>query len=532
MGVGGGVDRQLYFLNNLLAPFPTRTEQNAREESRLEIEDALRIWAVMVKELRELARQPQLLLLLLVGPVLIMTTFGLSLDVENILRPRALVVVEPGSEGARLFERFRGEFTDRTQFVGTTDDPQAARERLLKGEVDAVIIVPDRPLGTVAGGRQAVLRVFYNTINPVFGTRVPSRSYSLVLDLNQNILQAAIEEEIGNLRSAQERISVLDRRLEQGSAAAEALTSEEALSTTARLDEALTNLEETARAWQSLGPRENPEVSGALERIDAVQQTLNEVRDAQQAGAEELEDRSGLSGLREDLASLQQALGALPAEVPARVLANPFALQAENLASPPPVVGFYAPAVLAVLVQHIAVSLGSLSLIRERLGGTYEYFEVSPLGPGRLLSGKFLAYCGLVLGANVAVAAVLSGFLGVPVEGGFLLMVLAMLLLTVASLSLGFVVSALARSELQAVQVSMLLLIASGFFAGFLFPLDQMDQPAVGVSHLLPASYGIRMLQDVMIRGQGIAAPDLVPLLLIATVSLAAARYLIGHKGR
>ena len=49
----------------------------------------------MVKELWELVRQPQLLLLLLVGPVLIMTTFGLSLDVENILRPRALVVVEP-----------------------------------------------------------------------------------------------------------------------------------------------------------------------------------------------------------------------------------------------------------------------------------------------------------------------------------------------------------------------------------------------------------------------------------------------------
>ena len=66
-----------------------------------------------IKEIRELVRQPQLLLLLLVGPILIMTTFGLSLDVENLLRPRALIVVEPKSEGARLFERFRDEFTDR-----------------------------------------------------------------------------------------------------------------------------------------------------------------------------------------------------------------------------------------------------------------------------------------------------------------------------------------------------------------------------------------------------------------------------------
>ncbi len=49
-------------------------------------------------------RQPQLLLLLLVGPVLITAAFGLSLDLKNILWPRAVVVVEPGSEGAELFE--------------------------------------------------------------------------------------------------------------------------------------------------------------------------------------------------------------------------------------------------------------------------------------------------------------------------------------------------------------------------------------------------------------------------------------------
>ena len=62
-----------------------------------------RIRAVAAKEFWGLVRQPQLLLLLLVGPALIMTVFGLSLNVENILRPRAIAVVEPGSEGAELF---------------------------------------------------------------------------------------------------------------------------------------------------------------------------------------------------------------------------------------------------------------------------------------------------------------------------------------------------------------------------------------------------------------------------------------------
>ena len=484
------------------------------------------------KEFWGLVRQPQLLLLLLVGPALIMTVFGLSLNVENILRPRAIAVVEPGSEGAELFERFQDEFTDRTQFVGTTDDLETAKRLLLRGEVDAVISIPPDPLGSVASGERAVLRVIYNTINPVFGTRVPSRSYSLVLDLNQSLVQEAIEGELGTVRSLEEQINEFDRKLEQASAAAEALSSEEAQTATAELDESLTALERTLRLWQTVGNvQEEGEVSSALEHIDTTQQTLEEVREAQEGGPEKIEERSGLTELRESLASLQEALAALPSGVPARVLANPFVLQAENLASPPQeIVGFYAPGVLAILIQHIAVSLASLALIRERLSGAYEFFEISPLGPGQLLAGKFLAYCGLVLGVNLVVAVVLSSFLGIPFEGGVLRIALAMALVTVASLGLGFLISVLAKSELQALQVSMLLLIASGFFAGFLFPLGEMTQPAVGVSYFLPATYGIRGLQDVMIRGQGISSVDLTGLLLMATVTLGLTRYLMGRK--
>ncbi len=266
------------------------------------------------KELWGLVRQPQLLLLLLVGPVLIMTTFGLSLDVENILRPRALVVVEPGSEGAELFQQYRDEFTDRTRFVGTTGDLDAARQRLLRGEVDAVIAIPPDPLGTVAGGERAALRVVYNTINPVFGTRVPSRSYALVLDLNQSLVQEAIEREIGEVRSLRERLTELNSRLETASEAAETLSSEEARTTTAELDEALTTLESTLRLWQGVGPGgDEDDVSGTLQQIDATQQALDEVREAQEAGPEAVAEQSGLADLRESLASLEEALEALPA---------------------------------------------------------------------------------------------------------------------------------------------------------------------------------------------------------------------------
>ncbi|WP_166396046.1 ABC transporter permease [Rubrobacter marinus] len=487
----------------------------------------MRIGAVAAKEFWALVRQPQLLLLLLVGPVLIMTAFGLSLDVRDILRPRALVVVKPGSEGAELFERYREEFTDRTQFVGTTGDLESARRRLQRGEVDAVITIPPDPLGTVASGERTPLGVVYNTINPVFGTRVPARAYALVLDLNQSLIETTIGGEIGNLRTIQERLNELDRRLEEASAAAEELASEEAQTVTTELDEALATLEGSLGALEESEAVEG-DVSETLRGINDAQNVLGEVREVQREGT--IGERSGLTDLRESVNSAQEALAALPDDVSPQVLTNPFRLETENLATPPDVVGFYARGVLAILVQHISVSLASLAVVRERLSGAYEFFEVSPLRPGELLAGQFLTYLGLVLGVNLAVAAVLAGFLGVPVEGGYLRMAFAMVLLTVASLGLGFLISALAKSQLQAVQVSMLLLIASGFFAGFLFPLSEMRGPGVLVSNFLPATYGIRALQDVMIRGETVSTYDLAGLGAMAIVALGAARFFVGRR--
>ena len=157
----------------------------------------MRVGAVAAKEFWGLVRQPQLLLLLLIGPILIMVAFGLSLDVQSILTPRALVVVEPGSEGAELFEEYRYEFTNRTTFAGTTDDLEAARQQLLRGEVDAVISIPSDPSEAINNGEQAVLEVTYNSINPVFGTAVPRRVYGLVLDLNQSLVEQGIASNIG-----------------------------------------------------------------------------------------------------------------------------------------------------------------------------------------------------------------------------------------------------------------------------------------------------------------------------------------------
>jgi ABC-2 type transport system permease protein len=488
----------------------------------------VRIRAVAVKEFWGLVCQPQLLLLLLVGPVVIMAAFGLSLDVRGILLPRIAVVVEPGSEGAGLFERFRYQFENRASSVETVEDPEAAQRMLQRGGVDAVIEVPPNPSERIADGEQAVLDVTYSTINPVFGTAVPERSFSLVSDLNLNILQAGITDEIGDFRAAQGRVEELNRRFEEVNRAADSLASEDARTTTADLDRAMEDVEGALRPLED-GPREaREEASAALERVRETRELLGEVRGAQRSGAEEIKRRTGVAELEGSLEGLQSSLSGVP-DVPPEVLANPLRLEIQNLATPPSVVGFYTPGVLALLIQHISVSLASLAVIRERLSGAYEFFEVSPLGPGELLARQFLTYFGLVLGVNLTVAILVS-FLDIPVVGGMPAVALAMVVLTAASLGVGFLVSTLAGSQLQAVQVAMLLLIASAFFTGFLFPLGDMVQPGRGISYFLPTTYGIRALQDVMLRGDGISTFDVAVLLAIAAVCLGAARYLMGRK--
>jgi ABC-2 type transport system permease protein len=180
--------------------------------------------------------------------------------------------------------------------------------------------------------------------------------------------------------------------------------------------------------------------------VRETQEIVNRVQEAQVGGAEQASLQGRLSALDQELDAIQEELSTVPNVSPS-VLVNPFRLSIENLAPfQPDVAGFYAPGVLAILMQHIAVSLASLAVVRERLSGAYEFFEVSPLGPGQLLAGKFLTYLALVLSVNAAVVGAMVGFLDIPLNGSLTSLGAAMVLLTVASLGLGFVISALART--------------------------------------------------------------------------------------
>ena len=81
-------------------------------------------------------------------------------------------------------------------------------------------------------------------------------------------------------------------------------------------------------------------------------------------------------------------------------------------------------------------------------------------------------------------------------------MLLAVVILIFTSLALGFLISLISQTDTQAVQYSMLLLLASIFFSGFFLDLRLMWEPVRVVAWSIPATYGIRLLQDIMLRGE------------------------------
>jgi ABC-2 type transport system permease protein len=97
--------------------------------------------------------------------------------------------------------------------------------------------------------------------------------------------------------------------------------------------------------------------------------------------------------------------------------------------------------------------------------------------------------------------ALLVGVLGVPMLGSWLMVGLVIALVILASLGIGLIISVISDSERQAVQLCLLLLLASVFFSGFVLPVHEFKEGVQYGAYALPVTHGIRLLQDLMLRG-------------------------------
>jgi ABC-2 type transport system permease protein len=360
------------------------------------LKSATRILAFVGKELVEVVRRPGALLSLIVGPFLIMAIFGVGYS--GYRRPLNTVIVIPQGSGLPTDLDAYSEISGAgLQVVDVTSDEASAEARLEAETVDVVIVAPADAEQQFRAGKQSVIQVRVNVVDPV------EQNYSV-------FLARALEREVNRI--------VVERVAEEG---------------------------------------QNYAIS---------------------AGASEA------------------------AEIPPAVVAAPTKAEIVNVApSQPGVVQFFGTAVLALILQHMAATLIALSVVRERTTGLFELFRVSPISTFELILGKVIAFS--ILSGTIAglTLVLLVGAFGVPMLGDPAVLAGVVALLILASLGLGLFLSAVSDSERQVVQLSLLTLLASVFFSGFVLEIDEFSEPVKSLTAILPVRHGIRLIGDVMLRG-------------------------------
>jgi len=197
-----------------------------------------------------------------------------------------------------------------------------------------------------------------------------------------------------------------------------------------------------------------------------------------------------------------------------------------------PFIDTIAPGIMALAILFITTVLSIIVLVRERSAGLLERLFASPLRASEFVAGHALSLTVVAL-AQVAVLFVSALVIFHATFTGNLLFAYGVLLLFgVGNLGLGMLLSAAARSEFQAIQFIPLLLIPQILFAGALFPLEAIPVAFRPISAILPLTYAARALQDILLRGWGLAgvAVDLLALAIYATLMLGGAILLVRRQ--
>src|SRR6266404_672289 len=202
-------------------------------------------------------------------------------------------------------------------------------------------------------------------------------------------------------------------------------------------------------------------------------------------------------GFRSALLQLAARTGLrdLPVEVRPQILYNP------EMRSP----NFFVPGVIGIVLQIATTFATAMSLVRERERGTLEQLMVSPLSRWGLLLGKLTPYLFIGMLMAAALFAVMRWLFQVPIAGDFVGLMVATLLYVFCLLSLGLLISTRAQNQIQALQMTMIFILPSVFFSGFIFPRATMPWIFYSIGSVLPATYYIELERAIVLRGANLA---------------------------
>ncbi len=181
----------------------------------------------------------------------------------------------------------------------------------------------------------------------------------------------------------------------------------------------------------------------------------------------------------------------LPVEVRPQILYNP------EMRSP----NFFLPGVIGIVLQIATTFTTAMSLVRERERGTLEQLMVSPLSRWGLMLGKLIPYLVIGMMMSVFLFTLMRWVFHVPIAGDVGALLGGTFFYVFALLSLGLLISTRAQNQMQALQMSMMFILPSVFFSGFIFPRETMPQIFYAISTVIPATYYIEVERALILRG-------------------------------
>ncbi|MEY4767079.1 MAG: hypothetical protein RI907_3752 [Pseudomonadota bacterium] len=187
------------------------------------------------------------------------------------------------------------------------------------------------------------------------------------------------------------------------------------------------------------------------------------------------------------------------------------------------------PGLMGIILVMTLVMMTAMAMTRERERGTLENLLATPVKPLEVMIGKILPYV-LIGHLQVLMIYVAARVLfDVPMFGSHLLLTVGVLVFIVSTLTVGFLFSTIARTQLQALQMTIFFLLPNIMITGFMFPYRGMPQWAQWLAETLPCTHFLRIVRGVMLKGSGWAdvAPQFGPMLLFIVLigALAIKRY-------
>jgi len=215
--------------------------------------------------------------------------------------------------------------------------------------------------------------------------------------------------------------------------------------------------------------------------------------------------------------------GKPPFEVVMHRLYNPEGINAYNVV----------PGLLAIILSMTLVMMTAMAVTREVERGTMESLLSTPATAFEVMIGKLLPYIAVGLVQTVMVLTLGRLLFHIPLAqnlAGWFALSVGILLFITSNLALGYLISTLVRSQLQAMQVSMFYMMPSMFLSGFVFPFRGLPRWAQAIGEVIPITHFLRIVRGSLLKGQvlGDMVPELLALgaflVVVATLTVARSR--------